>query len=162
MTNPLSVKTKVHVPQSATALMTPTEKDKVYLEIHIQNVTQEPMWFERLRFEPCEGLVATDGNLYQPAESKTQQSIFSGWSALMQPSDVRQYMYIISPMSPTPSWGAPAAGSVVPLGRYVTSSFDFFILNFSRRLDITWRATFGEPARLLTSVRLSSSACPIK
>lgn len=120
VTNPLSVKTKVHTShESATALMSPTEKDKVYLEIHIQNVTQEPMWFERLRFEPVEGLVATDGNVYQPAGSTTQHSIFSGWSALMQPSDVRQYMYVISPTSPIPSWSAPAAGSVVPLGRCV-------------------------------------------
>ena len=133
MTNPLSVKTKVHVPQSATALMSPTEKDKVYLEVHIQNVTQDPMWFERLRFEPVDGLVAVDGNVYQPSGTQTSSSIFSGWSALMHPSDVRQYLYIISPTSPTPSWAAPAAGSVVPLGRYVIRSpqiFRSFVLNF--------------------------------
>jgi len=122
VTNPLSVKTKVHVPQSVTALMSPTEKDKVFLEVHIQNVTHEPMWFERLRFEPVEGLVAIDGNVYQPVGTTTPNSIFSDWTALMHPSDVRQYLYIISPTSPTPSWSAPAAGSIVPLGKYVMMS----------------------------------------
>jgi hypothetical protein len=135
--------------------MSPTERDKVYLEVHIQNVTQELMWFERLRFEPVEGLVAIDSNVYTPTGSTTQ-SIFSGWSALMQPADVRQYLYIISPTDPTPSWSSPAAGSVIPLGRYAVRSLlnlDSLILNFFRRLDITWRTTFSEPARLLTSVR---------
>lgn len=113
--------------------MSPTEKDKVYLEVHIQNVTQEVMWFERLRFEPVEGLVAIDGNVYQPAGAQTPSNIFSGWSALMHPSDVRQYLYIISPTSPIPSWSAPPAGSVVPLGRYVIRSPQILrplVLNF--------------------------------
>ena len=108
--------------------MSPTEKDKVYLEVHIQNVTQEPMWFERLRFEPVEGLVAIDGNVYQPAGSTTPNSVFSGWSALMQPSDVRQYMYIILPTGPIRSWSAPAVGSVIPLGKYVVQSLLSFQL----------------------------------
>lgn len=54
----------------------------------------------------------------------------------MHPQDMRQYIYILSP-TVVPSF--PAAhppGSVIPLGR----------------LDISWRSSFGEPGRLLTSV----------
>jgi hypothetical protein len=55
----------------------------------------------------------------------------------MQPQDMRQYIYILVPkvLSGLPITHAP--GSVISLGR----------------LDIAWRSSFGEPGRLLTSVR---------
>lgn len=46
-----------------------------------------------------------------------------------------------------------------PCGRFQASTS--LALTF-QRLDITWRTTFGEPARLLTSVRPSSSTCLTK
>jgi hypothetical protein len=55
----------------------------------------------------------------------------------MQPQDMRQYIYILAPkvLPDLPITHTP--GSVISLGR----------------LDIAWRSSFGEPGRLLTSVR---------
>ncbi|KAN0115726.1 Protein of unknown function (DUF974) domain containing protein, partial [Russula decolorans] len=55
VTNPLSVKTKVHVPRSPSALPSTEERSKVFLEVHIQNLTSDPMWFERIILEPAPG-----------------------------------------------------------------------------------------------------------
>ncbi|KAJ7445793.1 hypothetical protein B0H11DRAFT_2177500 [Mycena galericulata] len=126
VTNPLSVKTKVHAPRSPSALMSSIEREKVFLEVHIQNLTTETMWFERMRFE------CTD----EWDVNEKSESIFSGSTALMQPQDMRQYIYILSRKSATLAPVAQAPGSVIPLGR----------------LDISWRSSFGEPGRLLTSM----------
>ncbi|KAG1842662.1 DUF974-domain-containing protein [Suillus subalutaceus] len=107
VTNPLSVKTK-----------------KGFLEVHIQNLTQDAMWFERMKFECAEGWSVVDANT--TGDDKDQR-LFSGSTALMQPQAIRQYIYILTPTS---------SSSVIPLGR----------------LDISWRSQFGEPGRLLTSM----------
>ncbi|THH15608.1 hypothetical protein EW146_g4900 [Bondarzewia mesenterica] len=125
VTNPLSVKTKVHVPRSPSALMSRSEREKVFLEVHIQNLTQEPMWFERMLFEPV-----------QDADVKEGDSLFSGSMAMMQPQDARQYLYILSAISLPTFTVQPTPGTAVPLGR----------------LDISWRSSLGEPGRLLTSM----------
>lgn len=133
VTNPLSVKTKVHTPRSPSALMTSSEREKVFLEVHIQNITQDAMWFERMEFECAEGWIVVDANM---TDDDKNQSLFSGLMALMQPQAIRQYIYILTPTS---SFSFPVIhppGSVIPLGR----------------LDISWRSQFGEPGRLLTSM----------
>lgn len=68
--------------------------------------------------------------------SDPQDGLFLGDNALMQPQDMRQYIYILSlkVLPDLPITHAP--GSVISLGR----------------LDIAWRSSFGEPGRLLTSV----------
>ncbi|KAF7322658.1 hypothetical protein HMN09_00044400 [Mycena chlorophos] len=142
VTNPLSVKTKVHVPRAPSALLSRTEREKIFLEVHIQNLTTESLWFERMRFEAAEGWDALDANVIdvdkeiQSDQDATENSIFSGSMSLMQPQDMRQYIYILSrpPTVLTPPTNAP--GSVIPLGR----------------LDISWRSSYGEPGRLLTSM----------
>ncbi|KAG6812766.1 hypothetical protein H0H92_000681 [Tricholoma furcatifolium] len=131
VTNPLSVKTKVHVPRSPSALLSRTEREKVFLEVHIQNLTQEPMHFEKMHLECTDEWEAEDVNLLDDA---TQ--LFSGPQALMQPQDTRQYIYILTPKSTSLTPVALAPGTIVPLGR----------------LDIFWRSSFGEPGRLLTSM----------
>ncbi|KAF8519317.1 hypothetical protein BU17DRAFT_75917 [Hysterangium stoloniferum] len=132
VTNPLNVKTKVHVPRSPVALLSRTEREKIFLEIHVQNLTQESMWFERMKFECVEGWSAVDGNISQ----ETGKNIFSGSIAIMQPQDVRQYVYILMPTT-IPSFPLVyPPGTVIPLGR----------------LDLSWRSPFGEPGRLLTSL----------
>ncbi|KAH7889955.1 DUF974-domain-containing protein [Phlebopus sp. FC_14] len=137
VTNPLSVKTKVHTPKSPSALRDPLEREKTFLEVHIQNMTQEPMWFERMELECIEGWSAVDANhLSRASESSGDNQLFSGSMALMQPQAVRQYIYILSP-STIPSFPvSPQPGSIIPLGR----------------LDIAWRSQFGKPGRLLTSM----------
>ncbi len=82
--NPLSVKTKVHVPRSPTASMSSWERDKLFLEVHIQNLTQSPLWFEKIQLEPVDGWKVDDGNFRSSpnVSGKSQNpkplTIFSG------------------------------------------------------------------------------------
>ncbi|RPD65869.1 DUF974-domain-containing protein [Lentinus tigrinus ALCF2SS1-7] len=135
VTNPLSVKTKVHTPRSPTALLSSEERDKVFLEVHIQNLTQDAMWLERMQFECVDGWQVQDVNILDNTAAGSKEYLFSGSTALMQPQDIRQYIYILSPkVVPTfPATHAP--GTILALGR----------------LDISWRSSYGEPGRLLTS-----------
>lgn len=146
VTNPLSVKTRVQGPKSSSALLHPLEREKVFLEVHIQNMTQDTMCFDRMEFECAEGWRALDANrLLGPSlEDGTQalQPLFSGSMALMQPQAVRQYIYILFPTSVPTFPVTHPPGAVIPLGR----------------LDISWHSKFGEPGRLLTSVSLSIPA----
>ena len=144
VTNPLSVKTKVHAPKSPSALLHPLERDKVFLEVHIQNMTQETMWFDRMELECAEGWRAVDANRLPGSsndDTHSLQPLFSGSMALMQPQAVRQYIYILSPSSVPTFPVTHPPGAVISLGR----------------LDISWRSKFGEPGRLLTSVSVVST-----
>jgi hypothetical protein len=135
VTNPLSVKTKVHITRSPSALFSRTEREKVFLEVHIQNLTQDALWFQRIGFECADGWNVEDINT---AGGDSQNGLFTSDNALMQPQDMRQYIYILTPkmLPDLPTTHAP--GSVIALGR----------------LDIAWRSSFGEPGRLLTSVSM--------
>ncbi|KAI9509963.1 DUF974-domain-containing protein [Russula earlei] len=132
VTNPLSVKTKVHLPRSPSALLSTEERSKVFLEVHIQNLTSEPMWFEHMIIEPAPGWHVQDANVL----SDSQGSLFSGAMAMFQPQDTRQYIYILNEVNPSAIPVQHAPGTVLALGR----------------LDISWRSSFGEPGRLLTSM----------
>ncbi|KAG1749110.1 DUF974-domain-containing protein [Suillus paluster] len=136
VTNPLSVKTKVHLPRSPSALLTSSEREKVFLEVHIQNMTQDAMWFEHIEFECAEGWSVADANTIPSADDDKDHRLFSGSMALMQPQTIRQYIYILTPTSSSSFTDVHPAGSIIPLGK----------------LDISWRSQFGEPGRLLTSM----------
>ena len=113
-------------------MLSRTEREKVFLEIHIQNLTPEPMWFERIHFECVDGWEMVDGNV----SHKDGANLFSASTAIMQSQDIRQYVYILTPSS-VPSFPVVhAPGTIIPLGR----------------LDLSWRSSLGEPGRLLTSV----------
>jgi hypothetical protein len=135
VTNPLSVKTKVHLPRSPSALFSRTERERVFLEVHIQNLTQDALWFQRIGFECADGWNVEDINA---AGENSQKGLFTADNALMQPQDMRQYIYILTPKVLPELSIIHAPGSVIALGR----------------LDIAWRSSFGEPGRLLTSVRV--------
>ena len=90
------------------------------------------MWFERMIFEPAPGWRIQDANLLPDS----QESLFSGAMAMIQPQDTRQYVYILNETNPSNIPVQHAPGTILPLGR----------------LDISWRSSFGEPGRLLTSV----------
>ena len=90
------------------------------------------MCFERIVFEPAHGWDVQDVNLLPDG----QRTLFSGSMAMMQPQDMRQYLYVLNETNPPSIPVQYAPGTVLPLGR----------------LDISWRSSFGEPGRLLTSV----------
>lgn len=121
------------MPRSPTALMSPLERDKVFLEVHIQNLTSDPLQFERMQFECTDDWNVADINVLG---NDNHEKLFSGSQALMQPQDIRQYIYILTPKSVSLEPIVFPPGSTIPLGR----------------LDIFWRSSFGEPGRLLTSM----------
>ncbi len=83
--------------------MSSWERDKLFLEVHIQNLTQSPLWFEKIQLEPVDGWKVDDGNFRSSpnVSGKSQNpkplTIFSGSVAVMQPQDIRQYIYIMTP-----------------------------------------------------------------
>lgn len=95
------------------------------------------MWLERMQFECVDGWQVQDANSLENPVSGSKEPLFSGSTALMQPQDVRQYIYILLPVSLPPFPITHAPGAILGLGR----------------LDISWRSSYGEPGRLLTSVR---------
>ena len=122
-----------------------SEREKIFLEVHIQNLTPEPLWFEHMRLEPVEGWEVVDQNLFDTdtvSSEGEKESIFTGPTALMHSQDMRQYVYTMTPISAPTFLTVPTPGSVIPLGR----------------LAISWRSSFGEPGRLLTSVCVSKHA----
>ncbi len=120
------------MPRSPSALLSTEERSKVFLEVHIQNLTSDPMWFERIILEPAPGWNIQDANVLPDS----QRSLFSDAMAMMQPQDMRQYIYILTETNPPAIPVQHEPGAILPLGR----------------LDISWRSSFGEPGRLLTSV----------
>ena len=36
-------------------MLSRSERDKVFLEVQVQNLTQGPLWFEKIRLEPVDG-----------------------------------------------------------------------------------------------------------
>ncbi|CAE7232617.1 unnamed protein product [Rhizoctonia solani] len=133
VSNPLSVRTKVHVPRSPSALLNRTERNKVFLEVHVQNLTAKPLYFERIQFECAEGWVLANSTPKALLDSGSQANETS-----LRPQDTRQYLYILTPTpAATPSFPIPyPPGTIIALGR----------------LDMSWRSSFGEPGRLLTSM----------
>lgn len=125
------MKTKVHAPRSPSALLSLTERDKVFLEVHIQNLTHDPIWFENMHLECVDDWQVEDANM-----DHDRQNLFSGSNALMQPQDMRQYIYILLPTTPRLDPVSHAPGTIIPLGR----------------LELIWRSSYGEPGRLLTSM----------
>ena len=128
------MKTKVHSSKSPSALLSTVEREKIFLEVHIQNLTQDAICFERMSLECTDGWAMVDGNMLHAGDD--EQSIFSGSMALMQPQDIRQYIYILTPKSIELLPTVHVPGSIIHLGR----------------LDISWKSSFGEPGRLLTSM----------
>ncbi|CAE6534080.1 unnamed protein product [Rhizoctonia solani] len=133
VSNPLSVRTKVHIPRSPTALLNRAERNKVFLEVHVQNLTTKPLYFERIQFECAEGWLLANSTPKTVTDSGSKANETS-----LRPQDTRQYLYIITPTpAATPSFPITyPPGTIIALGR----------------LDMSWRSSFGEPGRLLTSM----------
>ena len=87
-----------------------------------------------MSLECTDGWAMVDGNILHVGDD--ERSIFSGSMALMQPQDIRQYIYVLTPKSIELLPTVHVPGSIIHLGR----------------LDISWKSSFGEPGRLLTSM----------
>ncbi|CAE6341049.1 unnamed protein product [Rhizoctonia solani] len=139
VSNPLSVRTKVHIPRSPSALLNRNERNKVFLEVHVQNLTTKPLYFEKIQFECAEGWVLANATPKAISNSESDSSSGSKTNeSSLRPQDTRQYLYILaSTPAATPSFPIPyPPGTIIALGR----------------LDMSWRSSFGEPGRLLTSM----------
>ncbi|CAE6479441.1 unnamed protein product [Rhizoctonia solani] len=139
VSNPLSVRTKVHIPRSPSALLNRNERNKVFLEVHVQNLTTKPLYFEKIQFECAEGWVLADANPKSVSNSGSESDSGSKKNETsLRPQDTRQYLYIlVATPAATPSFPIPyPPGTIIALGR----------------LDMSWRSSFGEPGRLLTSM----------
>ncbi|SCV67139.1 BQ2448_5785 [Microbotryum intermedium] len=137
VSNPLSVRTKAHSPSpyTASSAFSRTERDKLFLEVQVQNQGEHSMSFERMRFDPLPGWTAQDAN----------QGVFAGSETLLGPGAVRQYLYLLE-MGDKVERVEP--GGSQGLGR----------------LDIVWRTPNGELGRLQTSMlgrRVPQLAPPI-
>ncbi|KAI8993451.1 hypothetical protein BDB01DRAFT_776367 [Pilobolus umbonatus] len=122
VTNPLAVKTKLNNMIDG----------RVFLEAQLQNVSQSPMFLERMKFEPSEYFQFEDFNdiIDQTDGSKEGVSVFG--DGYIHPQDVRQYLYMLSPRN---SHNDRISRTTNALGK----------------LDIVWRNYMGDLGRLQTS-----------
>ncbi|CAO3626981.1 unnamed protein product [Cunninghamella echinulata] len=118
VSNPLAVKTKLNN----------VADGRVCMEAQVQNVSQGPMYLERMKFEPSDYFHFDDLNYH--LSSQKQQSIFD--DAFIHPQDIRQYLYILTPKSTNKD---KIARTTNALGK----------------LDIVWRSAMGDMGRLQTS-----------
>jgi len=117
---PLDVKTKFYN----------AERDEVYLEAQVQNITQGIITLERVSLDPSN--VFTVKSLCVEETDENNCGIFSNGTAL-QPQDSWQYLFCLSPK--------PGLGSD-KLVKSITSI---------GKLDIVWRTAHGDKGRLQTS-----------
>ncbi|KAM0787147.1 hypothetical protein ACM66B_006398 [Microbotryomycetes sp. NB124-2] len=88
VSNPLSVRTKAHAPNInvANAVSSTLERDKIFLEVQVQNQCETAMTFERMRFDPVAGMRAADLN----------DGIFEQESSFLSPGAVRQFLFVLT------------------------------------------------------------------
>ncbi|KAG1470892.1 hypothetical protein G6F56_002427 [Rhizopus delemar] len=115
--NPLAVKTKFHHMSGG----------RVFLEAQLQNISDKPMFLERMKFEALEYFEYESLNQRVDEED---QSVFG--DRFIHPQDVRQYLYMLS----------PRLSSTDRLSRTT---------NALGKLDIVWRSAMGDMGRLQTS-----------
>ncbi|ORX82353.1 DUF974-domain-containing protein [Basidiobolus meristosporus CBS 931.73] len=121
--NPLAVKTKVNNRPDGGVL----------LEIQLQNTMTSSMFLEQLRFEPPEQFNHSDLNqiIPSPAHRTEDPSCVEGLGESLSPSDIRQYVYLLTPKS------------LYDMASRTTNALG--------KLDIMWRSSLGESGRLQTS-----------
>ncbi|TPX59744.1 hypothetical protein SpCBS45565_g07661 [Spizellomyces sp. 'palustris'] len=141
--NPLAVKTKVNSLQDG----------RVFLEAQVQNVANETMYLDKMRFEANELFQFHDLNTIitvsdsaagdgprgikaRPVVGATEDG-----AVYLSPQDTRQYLYMLQPRKPQDS----VARTTPTLGK----------------LDIMWRTHLGETGRLQTA-QLSRKVPPIE
>ena len=141
--NPLSVKTKIHIPYAASASLSPMARNQLFLELHVQNTSPLPMTFSQMSFQPAEGLSFRSMN-GGPAGDEGRRDIWedeAGQGPVLLSGDVRQVCWIVDETARPGATGEGgmkttwAPGTVLPLGK----------------LDIYWSSPYGETGHLQTS-----------
>lgn len=95
--NPLTVKTKVHLPSLNP--LCPKEGSKVLLELHIQNTSPLAMYFPKMTFEPVGGL--------------SFRSMNDGVGGALAPGEVRQVCWVVDESGRVEK---AEPGGILPLG----------------------------------------------
>jgi hypothetical protein len=156
VTAPLAIKTKTHLPSAVNALFSPTVRERVYLEVVIQNIINTPIAFTSIDFLPVPGITIVESppsTSFQVQDEKRQSTLlstFDGPAELLQPGNTRQLLYVLAP-APRPEFPKSSLflphftpGQVLPLGK----------------LDLSWSGPYGESGHLMTSV-LGRRAPPV-
>lgn len=119
---PFAIKTKTHLPTSPNVQLTAFERERVYLEVHVQNVTNEPIRFDSIALVPVPQVAVVDAQ----AESTE-----------LLPGNIRQHLFVLEPPSSRDPFFPPRlpAGQLIPLGR----------------LDLKWTSHLGEHGQLVTA-----------
>ncbi|XP_065834673.1 trafficking protein particle complex subunit 13-like [Oscarella lobularis] len=118
---PLDVKTKFHE----------GDKDDVYLEAQVQNITPNPMFLESVSLDVVTQYHVEDLNTY--CDSKGSQELTFGRGSYLSSNDTRQYLFKLTLKNPIVF--DPKKPPVSSIGK----------------LDIVWRTSMGEKGRLQTS-----------
>jgi hypothetical protein len=156
VTAPLAIKTKTHLPSAVNALFRPDMRERIYLEVVIQNINHTPISFSSVDFLPVPGITvieapASDTNQQEGSTDKSVRlTLFNGPAEMLQPGNTRQLVYVLAP-TPRPEFPKSSLflpqytpGQMLPLGK----------------LDLAWSGPYGEPGHLVTSV-LGRRAPPI-
>lgn len=163
--SPISVRTKVHQPRHASSVYHPEVgvRGRVELEVQVQNVSGNgaslvmggmalrPM--KGWRWESVDRPSLNGGGM-------DDMWLFKGTHELLADGDIRQYLFTLTPDTPTTLTDDAMKGGI-DLG---TSPDGHSIKGDALgHLDISWRMSLGEPGRLQTSqlVRRRVSTPPI-
>ncbi|PVZ98578.1 hypothetical protein BB558_005415 [Smittium angustum] len=171
--NPLVVKTKAN--------HCSYQPEIVFLEVQVQNMTQEPMYIERFGFEPSPEFEATDlnetGKLIsnetpemeitdnienqEPLGNQSNLKVSPHWNSVwntvfINPGDIRQYLYLLVPKAMKTNAGIADMD--------IDSVRNIRYLSGLGKLDIIWNWSFCGGGRLQTSqlVRNSPGLYPIE
>ncbi|WWC89524.1 uncharacterized protein L201_004448 [Kwoniella dendrophila CBS 6074] len=139
---PLSIKTRIQTPMNPNTLLSITKREKIYLEILMQNVSNESMILSKVYLEPVKGLLCNSLTNNNDDKDEDEDKI------ILLPEDIRQFLFILSPEPDTISTEEEdyykksifppiyPGGTILPLGR----------------LDVTWLLSkYHLPGRLQTS-----------
>lgn len=114
----------MHTTKNVAAQIDSKHSDTVFLEVQVQNISPDPLLFEKITFEPVDGIACQD---LTPAVDGPVQT-----------SDVLQCLYtlLVKPERKEELYDkAKASNGAMGLGK----------------LDIRWRGRMGDPGRLSTS-----------
>ncbi|WWC61668.1 uncharacterized protein I303_104253 [Kwoniella dejecticola CBS 10117] len=135
---PLSIKTRIQTPSSPNTLLSPSQREKVYLEILLQNISPEYMSINDIFLEPVQGL-----------KSLSLNDVEEGKIVLL-PEDIRQFLFVLTP-SPSPDTTNEKSDDGIRRSSFPPTYPGGTILPLGR-LDITWKSgQYGLPGRLQTS-----------